>query len=153
MSQSTILILLFFAMAFIAGVTVPVQAGINAKLNFFSGSPVTASIISFMTGTLTLIIYALVTRVPLPAPSAFAGSPWWIWTGGILGAFFVTSCVILVDKVGAVSMLALILAGQMAASVVLDHFGILGYNVQPVSLLKMAGIFLICAGVILIRLG
>ncbi len=153
MSQGIIITLLYLAMALIAGATIPVQAGMNARLNFFAGSPVTASIISFMAGTATLIVYALITRVPVPGPGAFAGAPWWIWTGGILGAFFVTSCVILVDKVGAVSMLALILAGQMAASVILDHFGILGYNVNPVSAAKIAGIVLICAGVMLIRIG
>jgi transporter family-2 protein len=153
MRGQSILIFLYLLMALTAGATIPVQAGINAKLNFFAESPVTASIISFITGTGTLIVFALITRVPLPGPAAFAGSPWWIWTGGILGAFFVTSCVILAEKVGAVSMLALILAGQMAASVILDHYGILGYNVNPVSAAKIAGILLICAGVMLIRIG
>ena len=153
MSQGTLIILIYLIMALIAGVTVPVQAGLNARLSFFAGSPITASIISFMAGTGTLIVYALITRVPLPGAAAFAGAPWWIWTGGILGAFFVTSCIILVQKVGAVSMLALILAGQMAASVILDHYGILGYNVNPVSAAKIAGIILIFAGVMLIRIG
>lgn len=153
MGQGTAFIFLYLAMALIAGVTVPVQAGLNAKLNFFTGSPISASIISFIAGTGTLIIYALITRVPLPGVTAFAGAPWWIWTGGILGAFFVASCVILVEKVGAVSMLALILAGQMAASVLLDHYGVLGYNVNPVSTTKIAGILLIFTGVMLIRIG
>lgn len=153
MGQGTVLIFLYLMMALIAGVTVPVQAGLNARLNFFTGSPVTASIISFIAGTGTLVVYALITRVPLPGTAAFSGAPWWVWTGGILGAFFVTSCVILVEKVGAVSMLALILAGQMAASVILDHYGILGYNVNPVSTAKIAGILLIFAGVMLIRIG
>jgi transporter family-2 protein len=153
MGQSTLVIFIYLLMALIAGATVPVQAGINARLNFFAGSPVTASIISFIAGTGTLIVYALITRVPLPGTAAFAGSPWWIWIGGILGAFFVTSCVILAEKVGAVSMLGLILAGQMVASVILDHYGILGYNVNPVSAAKIAGILLICAGVMLIRIG
>lgn len=153
MSQATILILLYLIMALIAGITVPVQAGFNAKLNFFTGSPISASIISFIAGTGALIIYALITRVPLPGAAAFTGAPWWIWTGGILGAFFVTSCVILVEKVGAVSMLALILAGQMVASVLLDHYGVLGYNVNPVNTTKIAGILLIFAGVMLIRIG
>lgn len=138
-------------MAFIAGATVPLQAGINSRLNFFSGSPVMASIISFLTGSVTLIIYAIVTRTPIPSPGAFAGAPWWIWTGGIFGAFYVASCVILANKVGAVSMLALIMAGQMITSLVLDHYGLAGYQMQPINMYKIAGILLIIAGVFLIR--
>ena len=145
--------LLYLAMALIAGATVPTQAGINAKLNIYTGSPVTASIVSFIAGTVTLIVYAVVARAPIPAISAFSGAPWWIWTGGILDAFYVASCIILANKVGAVSMIALILAGQMVTSIILDHFGILGYQVQPVSVMKIVGILLIIAGVIFIRIG
>lgn len=144
---------LYLAMALLAGATIPSQAGINAKLNVYTGSPVAASIVSFLAGTMTLIIFAVVTRSPIPALSSFSGAPWWIWTGGILGAFYVASCVILANKVGAVSMLALILAGQIITSLVLDHFGLLGYQVQPVTMMKIIGIILIIAGVIFIRMG
>ncbi len=145
--------LLYLAMALLAGATVPTQAGINAKLNIYTGSPVTASIVSFFAGTITLLIFAVATRVPVPALSTFTGAPWWIWTGGVLGAFYVASCVILANKVGAVSMLALILAGQMITSLFLDHFGLAGYQVQPVTMMKIIGIILIIAGVFFIRMG
>lgn len=143
--------MIYLVMAVIAGATVPLQAGINSRLNFYSGSPVTASIISFLTGSITLIIFAVFTRTPLPSAGAFTGAPWWIWTGGILGAFYVASCVILANKLGAVSMLALIMAGQMITSVVLDHYGLAGYHVQPLNLYKIFGILLVIAGVFLIR--
>lgn len=143
--------LIYLIMAFIAGATVPLQAGLNSRLSFFSGSPVMASIISFLAGSMTLLIFALATRTPLPAAGAFAGAPWWIWTGGIMGAFYVASCVILANKVGAVSMLALIMAGQMITSLILDHYGLAGYQVQPVNIYKICGILLIIAGVFLIR--
>lgn len=143
--------MVYLVMAFLAGATVPLQAGINSRLSFFSGSPVMASIISFLTGSATLIIFAIATRTPLPASGAFAGAPWWIWTGGIFGAFYVASCVILANKVGAVSMLALIMAGQMITSLILDHYGLAGYQIQPVNIYKICGVLLIISGVFLIR--
>jgi len=143
--------MIYLVMAFAAGATVPLQAGINSRLSFFSGSPVMASIISFLTGSATLIIFALITRTPLPGAGTFSGAPWWIWTGGIFGAFYVASCVILANKVGAVSMLALIMAGQMITSLVLDHYGLAGYQFQPVNIYKICGVLLIIAGVFLIR--
>lgn len=146
-------IFLYLSMALLAGATIPTQAGINAKLNVYTGSPVTASIVSFAAGTITLVIFAFVTRASIPAVGAFAGAPWWIWIGGVLGAFYVASCVILANKVGAVSMLALILAGQLITSLFLDHYGLVGYQVQPITMMKVIGLILIIAGVVFIRMG
>ena len=138
-------------MALVAGLSVPTQAGINAQLGLWTRSPVLASTISFAVGTLTLVIYSAVTRIPLPSLAAIGGHPWWIWTGGTLGAFFVTTTIILVPKLGATTMVALILAGQMVASLLLDHFGLLGYPLHPISLGRVAGVLLLCAGVWLIK--
>jgi transporter family-2 protein len=49
-------------------------------------------------------------------------------------------------------MMSLIIAGQMSASLFLDHFGWLGFQVHPVSGLKMLGVVLLLGGVVLIRL-
>lgn len=138
-------------LALAAGCCIPVQAGINAQLNLWTRSPVLAAAISFAVGTLALFGYALAARIPFPAPSHFAAAPWWVWVGGFLGAYFVFSTVVLAPKIGATSMLALILAGQMLASLVLDHFGWLGYPTQPISLLRILGALLIGAGVYLVR--
>ena len=142
---------LFILMALVAGISVPTQAGINAQLGLWTKSPVIAATISFAVGTTTLVIYTLATRIPLPAVAAIGGHPWWIWTGGALGAFFVTATIILVPKLGATTMVTTVLAGQMFASLLLDHFGWLGYPLHPISLGRIAGVALVCAGVWLIK--
>jgi transporter family-2 protein len=142
---------LFLLMALLAGISVPTQAGINAQLSLWTRSPVLAATISFAVGTLALIVYSLVTRIPLPSLANAGNHPWWIWIGGSLGAFFVTATIILVPKLGATTMVTVILAGQMIASLLLDHFGGLGYPVHPVSLGRIAGVLLVCGGVWLIR--
>ena len=142
---------LFILMALVAGISVPTQAGINAQLGLWTKSPVLAATISFAVGTLTLITYTLVARIPLPALAGIGGHPWWIWIGGALGAFFVTSTIILVPKLGATTMVTTVLAGQMVASLLLDHFGALGYPLHPVSLGRIVGVLLVCVGVWLIK--
>ncbi len=142
---------LLFLIALLAGFSVPTQAGINAQLNLWTRSPVLASAISFAVGTLALVAYTLVARIPMPSLASLSGHPWWIWTGGALGAFFVAATIILAPKLGATTMVALILAGQMVASLLLDHFGWLGYPLHPVSLGRVAGVLLVCAGIWLIR--
>lgn len=141
----------FVLLGIIAGISVPTQAGINAQLGVWTKSPVIAATISFAVGTFTLVVYSFATRIPLPAVATIGSHPWWIWTGGALGAFFVTATIMLVPKLGATTMVATILAGQMLASLLLDHFGALGYPLHPVSLGRLAGVALVCVGVWLIK--
>jgi len=141
----------FILLALAAGFCLPAQAGINAQLNLWSRSAVLTATISFAVGTLALAVYTLILRVPWPSGAAVSRYPWWIWTGGFLGAFLVASTVVLAPRLGAASMISLIIAGQMFASLLLDHFGWLGYQVHPVSGLKMLGAALLVGGVVLIR--
>lgn len=142
----------FILLAFVAGFCLPTQAGINVQLNLWSRSPILAATISFAVGTISLAVYSLIIRVPWPSGESITRYPWWIWSGGLIGAFLVASTIILAPRLGAASMMALIVAGQMSASVFLDHFGWLGYEMHPASGLRMLGVILLVGGVVLIRL-
>ena len=142
----------FILLAFVAGFCLPTQAGINTQLNLWSQSAILAATISFAVGTIGLLVYALILRIPWPVIGTINQHPWWIWTGGLLGAFLVASTVVLAPRLGAASMIALIIAGQMTASLALDHFGWLGYQVQPISGLRILGGILLGFGVGLVRL-
>jgi transporter family-2 protein len=147
--MSSLLPFLFLAVA--AGSCLPTQAGINAQLCLLTRSPVLAAAVSFAVGTLGLILYTAILRVPLPAIIGLGGHPWWIWSGGLWGAFFVAATIVLAPKLGAASMVALIVFGQMLTSVVLDHYGLIGYTVQPINIYRLLGLGLIIGGVVLIR--
>lgn len=144
-------ILFYILLGLLAGVCIPTQAGINAQLSHLVRSPTMAAGISFAVGTVCLSLYVLVSRIPLPTTAALVGAPWWLWSGGALGAFFVASTIFLVPKLGATTMLALVLAGQMVTSLLLDHFGAFAFPVHPVSLPRIFGVLMIAAGVILIQ--
>jgi transporter family-2 protein len=139
-------------LALVAGTCIPTQAGINARLSLWTRSPVLAATISFLVGTVVLSGYVLATRLPLPGLRSAAAQPWWLWSGGVLGAFFVAVTIYLAPRLGATNMLAWVLAGQMLAAMALDHFGLLGYPLHPLSLGRFAGIVLLVAGVLLIRI-
>ena len=140
----------YFALALAAGFCLPTQAGINSRLNLWTQSPILAAAISFAVGTLALCLYALTMRIPLPAYADAGQHPWWVWTGGLLGAFLVAATVMLAPKLSAGTMIALIVTGQMITSVVLDHFGLVGYPVHPVNTLRLAGVVMLVGGVALI---
>ena len=142
----------YILLAVMAGFCLPTQAGINTQLNLWSGSTILTATISFAVGTVGLAVYALVLRTPWPTGGSIMNHPWWIWSGGLLGAFLVAATVILAPRLGATSMISLIIAGQMFASLFLDHFGWLGYQVHPISGLRIMGGVLVVGGVLLIRL-
>lgn len=136
---------------FVAGAAIAAQAGINANLARALGSPVLAALASFVIGTLLLALLAVAMRTPLPAAEVVRAAPWWVWTGGLLGAFFIFTAVVAAPRVGAASFLALVIAGQLSASLVLDHFGLLGFAERAATPLRILGAGLLAIGALMVR--
>lgn len=142
---------IYVLMALIIGASIPTQAGINHQLRHWLDSPVLAAIVSFCVGTGCLMVYALAARIPIALTRSLDGSPWWIWTGGMVGAIWVTAAIIVAPKLGAATLLSLIVTGQMVTSILLDHFGLLGYQIQPITPLRILGVAMVVGGVVLVR--
>jgi transporter family-2 protein len=137
----------FFLLAFAAGVGVAVQFGVNGQLRRVSGQPIWASFISFIVGTVALLLCFIATRRAWPSGEQFVHAPWWLWIGGLLGAFYVVVSVVAGPRLGSAALVACVVAGQLVASVVIDHFGWVGYIVHPISPGRIIGAFLLLAGV------
>jgi transporter family-2 protein len=144
-------VILYIVLAVAAGFCLPTQAGINSRLNLWTQSPILAAAISFAVGTAALIVYAVMLRTPLPSISNLKQYPWWIWSGGLLGAFLVAATIVLAPRLGAAAMVVLVVTGQMIASLVLDHYGLIGYTVHPINAWRVCGVLLLVVGVVLIR--
>lgn len=140
------------ALPFIAGACLPLQAGINGQLAKHVSSVLAAGLISFGVGTLALLLVVLAQR-EMPAFGVLRGVSWWQWCGGFLGVFFIVTAAFAGPRVGAVLFMALVIAGQLAMAVMLDHFGWAGFKEAPISLGKIAGLLAIGAGIWLIRRG
>jgi transporter family-2 protein len=143
--------ILFVLMALVLGAFLPIQAAINTRLAKFVSSPVMAAFISFAVGTVALLAYLLGTRQFRMSGWGTGPVPWWIWIGGLLGTFYVVGIVVLVPRLGVALAFSLIVAGQMAAALIFDHFGWLGLTVREISWGRLAGAVLLVAGVFLIR--
>jgi len=137
--------------ALLIGILLPAQAGINAELRTGLGHPVLAAFASFAIGTVALAILCVALRVRPPAAEALAGIPWWQWTGGLLGAIYIAAAVVLAPRLGAATLIAAIVAGQMMASLVLDARGWVGFAQQPLTPARLLGGLLVIAGVLLIN--
>lgn len=135
----------------IAGAILPIQAGINAQLARTGGNALWAAGMSFFVGTLALLIIYSSFRLPWPGFAQLKAEPLWVWSGGLLGAFFVTSMTFFAPKLGATTLIALVIAGQLGASLLLDHFGAVGFNTQEINIWRVFGVLFIAVGVVLIR--
>jgi transporter family-2 protein len=142
-----VLLLLF---AIVAGSFLPMQAGVNARLAQFVGGPVRASMISFAVGAAALLLVVLIFY--RSEDHQVSAAPWWAWVGGFLGAFYVTSTVVVPVRIGAAAFFGILVAAQLVTSVVLDRFGWIGFPQRDVSPLKLVGVALLVAGALLVRL-
>jgi bacterial/archaeal transporter family-2 protein len=146
--------ILLVPLALIAGVAVPIQFAANAKMGQGAGGPTTAAAISFVIGAAALLVLVagilLVGRGESPTIPGAIEVPWWAWAGGLLGAFYVTVSIILTPRLGAAPTIGFIIGGQMIASVVLDHFGLLDLPTSPATFPKLGGVALVIIGAIIV---
>jgi transporter family-2 protein len=141
---------LTYCLVFLAGIAIAIQAAINARLGQALGNGMHGVIVSFVIGTIAALIYALIEGGSIVALQSLKGTPWWMWTGGLLGVMFVWTTIFAVPKIGVSVMFPLVVAGQMAASMVLEHFGLLGAPSQPITLARIGGGLLVVLGVVVL---
>ena len=140
--------MMFMLMMFCAGITVAVQPSVNARLAQKVGI-IESACISFAVGTIALYLLLLVS-----GRGTFRGvseTAWWEWTGGILGAIFVSTTIVVVPRIGTAAAMAAIIAAQLIAGIILDHFGFFGFQGTPVDAKRAVGVLLLLAGAMLIR--
>jgi len=142
------MIWLLLLVALVTGMLLPVQVGVNAELRIISGNPILAAAIQFLVGTFALIVVLIAMRVPWPDIGKLSSAPWWVWTGGLLGANYIVVLIVLAPRLGAATMIGAVMTGQMLTSLIVDHFGLIGYPVHPASGWRFVG-----AGLLLLGLG
>ena len=75
---------------------------------------------------------------------------WYYLAGGVLGAAYVLTSLVMVKHLGAGGVTAATIAGQLALSLVMDKVGVLGLDERPLSLPRVLGVALLAAGVFLV---
>jgi transporter family-2 protein len=132
-----------------AGCLVGMQAPINSRLGKSIGG-VQAATFSFLVGTAALVLLSAVVRGGLGSLGHVGRAPWWALVGGLLGAAFVFVAIESVHTLGASGLTAVVIAGQLAISVVIDRFGLLGIAKEHISASRVVGLVLLVAGVALV---
>lgn len=148
-----------------AGMMSATQVAVNGYLGHLLTSPVKASVISFVVGVIVLALICIGLAITSKKSSTTANSnsnttakanngqlPWWIWFGGILGAFFVLGNVYLAALLGTGMTVVVLLITGTTGGLIVDHFGLFRSPVKPINGMKVLGIIAMIAGAALIKL-
>jgi transporter family-2 protein len=136
----------------LGGGALALQAPVNAALARGLGQPVAAAAFSFLSGAIVLGIVAYGWAKLQGQPIDLRAPAGWLFVaGGVLGGFYVSCAVILVPKLGAATLIAFVVAGQLLAGILIDRIGLLGVAVRELTLGRMAGAVLLVIGALMIR--
>ncbi len=143
----------WIALGLVAGAALPVQGAINARLRAELDAPIAVAAFSFLVATAAMALVLAATRSPAPRVAPLRSVPWWGWLGGLCGATYVTAVFLLIPEIGAAPTVALTVAGQQLASVLVDRHGLLRLPRRPITARRLGGVATLLAGVTLVTAG
>jgi transporter family-2 protein len=141
--------ILLYPLAVLAGVAAAVQGGANGALTERAGlgGALVYNSVVVMVGSLLILFFGGGWR----HLGQLAGAPWSYYLGGICGLIIVAAIALAVPRLGAAMVLALMVLGQGAMALAMDHFALFGLPRAPLSVTRVAGAVLLVAGVALLR--
>lgn len=142
------------AFGIVMGMGSATQTAVNGHLGRVLGSPLQAGQISLAVGLLVLFVLVLLLPQDRRAlTTGVAPGPWWMWLGGVLGAFFVFGGAALVPRLGTGTTVIGSLTGTIMCGQVLESVGVgTGGRRSPPTPYRLAGLALVVVGVAMVRL-
>lgn len=137
--------------AVLAGISNPLQSGSNSALLKSIQAPVVGAFIVYVIGALCLLACIPFVGFPLKAATAKLGDvPWWAFIGGFCNALFLLCTLLVTKKLGSATFTTIVVISAVITSVLLDHYGLLGFEVRPATWLRLLGAGFSVVGVVLI---
>jgi len=144
---------LFTLVALVGGGIIALQAPINAEVATRLGHPISAATMSFCVGTIILIVLTLLFARSSTNLGALQSMPlYMLLGGGLLGAIDVTVTLMLAPKIGVAALMALGIAGQLTAGLLLDRFGMFDLVERGLTAGRLSGAVLVLVGALMVRL-
>jgi len=140
----------------LAGLGAAAQPAFNGQLSHLLASPFRAAFVNFLSGVtlLGIVVAGSSVRSGVPSAETLAKVPPHLWViGGALGAVFVTTAAWATPRIGAGAFFATLIAAQLIGAIALDHFGLIGLTVQPVSVVRIVGALMLIGGATLVVRG
>ena len=141
-----------YVVVVIAGIMNAVHSGTNAQLTSSLGKPWWAAVIVVVVSGIFILAGVGVSREALPSLASLAGTPWWAWVGTACGAVPIITTLLYAGRLGGAAFNGLVVTATIITSIVLDHFGLLGFSAHPANLWRVLGGVLMVGGISLVCL-
>lgn len=142
---------LLIPLAVLIGAVLPIQGALLSKLGPLLNHPIQATLVSYIGGAFVCVLILSFSRTAYPSLGELSAIDWHLYTAGFLGAIFVSGMLYLMPVVGVANMLAAAIVGQLVASIMIDHFGLLGGLRIGVSPSRIFGMVLLFIGLYFIQ--
>ncbi|GAN49445.1 DMT family transporter [Methylobacterium radiotolerans] len=140
--------LFLYGFALLAGVATAIEPGQNAGLAKSLARPLLAGVVSLVVSVAAISVAMLVTgQYGLPPVDRLAQVPWWAWLGGLMSAGLTMAQLSVSKRIGAATFLGRIVTAGVVTSILLDHFGLVGFKVHEAGLWRVLGGALMIGGV------
>lgn len=137
------------AVMLVAGIGIPVLAAMNANLGQRLGSPASAALVLFAVAGVTALVAVLVFGGRF---TSLGAAPKHLFLAGALIAFYVLSITWIAPSFGVGNAVFFVLLGQLVSAALIDHFGLFGAQVTPITPTRLAGLAVMGAGVFLTQI-
>ncbi len=141
-----------YIVPFFAGILNAIHSGTNAKLTQTLGRPWWASVIVCVISGLVLCLGVMATREKIPSLASITDTPWWAWAGTAIAGVPVITTLLYAGRLGGAAYNGLVITSTMVASILLDHFGLLGFSVHHANVWRLLGAAIMLGGLALICL-
>lgn len=148
---NTLMSWLFAPFAVLLGVVLTTQVATNTMLGRALDNNYIPAAVNMVIGLVATAVLTWSLTSEWPSREMVRAAPWYVWfAGGLMGTIYLTGNILLAPRLGAGELVGLVVAGQLVFSVMLDHFGWLGFAQHSASLPRLAGCAFMIVGVFLI---
>jgi len=134
------------ALAVLGGLAGSVQVAVMGR---FGGRVGVMEALAFSTAiqlVVSLLVLLAIRGGGIGGLRHVAGTPAWMWIGGLMGFTVVTSITFAQPRIGATAVIGILIAGQLVMGALIDRFGLFGVEQIAISPARLAGIVLLGIG-------
>ena len=135
------------------GVLGGASSATQTAINSLMGIRVGIFVAALISVTITLTLLALWVLPSLRVGTVMEqlhGTPAFLFLGGVFGGIFVVLMIVVAPRIGVGPTTLAAVCGQIIASLVIDHFGLLGVARAPINALQVIGAGMLVVGTFLV---
>ena len=136
----------YFIWALVAGAFIPLIGILNARVGRALGEPIYATVVVFFVAILIALLASVVFGKSSLTTQNLQNLEPFDYGAGLIVAFYVISATVLAPKIGVANFIVMAVSSQILFSLMIDHFGLFGAPVKPISITQLFGAVMLLIG-------